>query len=137
MSDYTYPYKDAAFIIDELIDFDRLCQEGGLDEVNGELVQAILEEAARLGAEVVAPLNVVGDQKGATLDEVGVRETPGFVDAYRQYVEGGWASLPFDEEYGGQGMPKIVATATEEIWQSANLSFSLCPMRWNSTARKS
>jgi alkylation response protein AidB-like acyl-CoA dehydrogenase len=128
MSDYSYPYKDAAFVIDELIGFDRLCEEGGLDEVNGELVQAILEEAARLAGEVIAPLNVVGDQKGATLDEVGVRETPGFADAYRQYAEGGWASLPFDEEYGGQGMPKIVATATEEIWQSANLSFSLCPL---------
>ena len=128
MADYSFPYKDAAFVIDELIEFDRLCQEAGLEEVNGELVQAILEEASRLAADVIAPLNVVGDQKGATLDEVGVRETPGFADAYRQYAEGGWASLPFDEEYGGQGMPKIVGTATEEIWQSANLSFSLCPL---------
>ncbi|HET6591557.1 MAG TPA: acyl-CoA dehydrogenase, partial [Xanthomonadales bacterium] len=109
-------------------EFDRLCEEAGLEEVNGELVQAILEEASRLAAEVIAPLNVVGDQKGATLDEVGVRETPGFADAYRQYAEGGWASLPFDEAYGGQGMPKIVGTAAEEIWQSANLSFSLCPL---------
>jgi len=128
MSDYSYPYKDAAFIIDELIGFDRLCREGGLEDVNSELVQAILEEAARLAGEVIAPLNVVGDRQGATLDEVGVRETPGFADAYRQYAEGGWASLPFDEEYGGQGMPKIVGTAAEEIWQSANLSFSLCPL---------
>jgi alkylation response protein AidB-like acyl-CoA dehydrogenase len=128
MADYSFPYKDAAFVIDELIEFDRLCQEAGLEEVNGELVHAILEEASRLAADVIAPLNVVGDQKGATLDEVGVRETPGFADAYRQYAEGGWASLPFDEEYGGQGMPKIVGTATEEIWQSANLSFSLCPL---------
>ena len=128
MPDYSFPYKDAAFVIDELIEFDRLCEEAGLEEVNGELVQAILEEASRLAAEVIAPLNVVGDQKGATLDEVGVRETPGFADAYRQYAEGGWASLPFDEAYGGQGMPKIVGTAAEEIWQSANLSFSLCPL---------
>jgi alkylation response protein AidB-like acyl-CoA dehydrogenase len=128
MSDYHFPYKDAAFVIEELIGFDRLCEEGGLEDVNSELATAILEEAARLAAEVWAPLNVVGDQKGATLDEVGVRETPGFVEAYRQYVEGGWAALPFDEEYGGQGMPKLIGTAAEEVWQSANLSFSLCPL---------
>jgi len=128
MSDFNYPYKDAAFIIEELIGFDRLCEEGGLQDVNAELVSAILEEASRLAGEVIAPLNVVGDREGATLDEVGVRETPGFAEAYRQYAEGGWASLPFDEEYGGQGMPKLVGTATEEIWQTANLSFSLCPL---------
>ena len=128
MSDYSFPYKDAAFVIEELIGFDRLCEEGGLEDVNSELATAILEEAARLASEVWAPLNVVGDQKGATLDEVGVRETPGFAEAYRQYVEGGWAALPFDEEYGGQGMPKLIGTAAEEVWQSANLSFSLCPL---------
>jgi len=128
MSDYSFPYKDATFVIEELIGFDRLCEEGGLEDVNSELATAILEEAARLAAEVWAPLNVVGDQKGATLDELGVRETPGFAEAYRQYVEGGWAALPFDEEYGGQGMPKVIATAAEEVWQSANLSFSLCPL---------
>jgi alkylation response protein AidB-like acyl-CoA dehydrogenase len=128
MSDFSYPYKDAAFIIEELIGFDRLCEEGGLQDVNAELVSAILEEASRLAGEVIAPLNVVGDREGATLDAVGVRETAGFAEAYRQYVEGGWASLPFDEEYGGQGMPKLIGTATEEIWQTANLSFSLCPL---------
>jgi alkylation response protein AidB-like acyl-CoA dehydrogenase len=128
MSDFSYPYKDAAFIIEELIGFDRLCEEGGLQDVNAELVSAILEEASRLAGEVIAPLNVVGDREGATLDAVGVRETEGFAEAYRQYVEGGWASLPFDEEYGGQGMPKLIGTATEEIWQTANLSFSLCPL---------
>ena len=59
---------------------------------------------------------------------IGVRETPGFAEAYRQYIENGWSSLQFDEEFGGQGMPKILGTATEEIWQSANLAFSLCPL---------
>jgi alkylation response protein AidB-like acyl-CoA dehydrogenase len=128
MSDYSYPYKDAAFIFDELIEFDRLCADGGLEEVNSELATAILEEANRMASEVIAPLNVVGDQQGAKLDETGVRETPGFAEAYRQYAEGGWASLPFEEEYGGQGMPKLIGTAAEEIWQTANLAFSLCPL---------
>jgi len=128
MSEYAYPYKDAEFIFNELVDFDRMCEDGGLEGVNTELALAVLEEANRLGTEVMAPLNTVGDREGAVLGDDGVRETPGFAEAYRQYVDNGWAALPFDEEYGGQGMPKIVATAAEEVWQSCNLSFSLCPL---------
>ncbi len=128
MSDYSYAYKDAEFILSELIDFDRLCADGGLEEVNTELASAVLEEAARLAGEVVAPLNVVGDREGAKLEADGVHETRGFGEAYRQYAEGGWAALPFSEEYGGQGMPKVLGTAAEEVWQSANLAFSLCPL---------
>ncbi|MGD8357495.1 MAG: acyl-CoA dehydrogenase [Lysobacterales bacterium] len=128
MSDYAYPYKDATFIFNELVEFDRVCEEAGLEGVNSELALAVLEEANRLGTEVIAPLNTVGDREGARLGEHGVQETAGFADAYRQYVENGWSSLPFDEEYGGQGMPKIVGTAAEEVWQSCNLSFSLCPL---------
>ena len=77
---------------------------------------------------VVAPLNVVGDREGAKLEADGVHETRGFGEAYRQYAEGGWAALPFSEEYGGQGMPKVWGTAAEAVWQSANLAFSRCPL---------
>jgi alkylation response protein AidB-like acyl-CoA dehydrogenase len=128
MSDFHYPYKDAEFILGELVEFDDLCEAGGLEDINVELASAVLEEATRLAAEVVAPLNEVGDREGASVGDDGVRETPGFAEAYRQYVEGGWAALPFREEYGGQGMPKALGTAAEEIWQSANLAFSLCPL---------
>jgi alkylation response protein AidB-like acyl-CoA dehydrogenase len=128
MSDYSYPYKDAEFILNELIGFDRMCEQAGLEEFNSELVSAIIEEASRLATEVVAPLNWTGDEKGAQLGDNGVEETPGFADAYLQYVESGWSSLTFPEEFGGQAMPKVVGTTVEEIWQSANLSFSLCPL---------
>lgn len=128
MSDYSFPYKDAAFLLEEIIDFDGLCAEGGLDEVNTELATAVLEEANRLATEVIAPLNWVGNEKGATLDDNGVQETPGFKEAYWQMVESGWCSLGFPEDWGGQGMPQVLATATDEIWQSANLGFSLCTM---------
>jgi len=128
MSDYNYPYKDAEFLINELIGFDEICREGGLEEVNGELVAAILEEANRFGTEAIAPLNVIGDQNGATLGENGVQETKGFLEAYKQYIENGWSSLAFPEEFGGQGMPKLVGTAADEVWQSCNLAFSLCPL---------
>jgi len=128
MSDYSYPRKDAEFLINEVIGFDEWCESAGLEEVNSELASAILEEASRFGTEVIAPLNVVGDQQGATVDENGVQETPGFADAYQQYVENGWGALGFPEEYGGQGMPKVINTAVDEIWQSCNLSFSLCAL---------
>ena len=133
MSEFSYPYKDAEFILNEIIDFDRMCGEGGLDEVNGELATAIFEEANRLAVEVIAPLNTVGNEKGATLQDVGCVETEGFNEAYWQMVESGWCGLGFPEEYGGQGMPKVLATATDEIWQSANLGFSLCSMLTHGT----
>ncbi len=128
MSDYLFPYKDAEFILNDLLDFDRMCLDAGLEDVNAELATAILEEAGRLGSEVLAPLNAIGDNLGAKLGENGVEETPGFAEAYRQYVDNGWASLSGDEEYGGQAMPRALAAAVVEIWDSANVAFSLCPL---------
>ena len=128
MSDYSYPYKDAEFILNEIIGFDQMCAAGGLHEVNSELVTAIFEEANRLAVEVIAPLNWVGNELGATVGENGCIETEGFKDAYWQMVEGGWCGLGFPEEFGGQGMPRVLATATDEVWQSSNLGFSLGPL---------
>ena len=128
MSEYSFPYKDAAFLINDLLDFDQMCLDAGLEDVNGELAEAILEEAGRLGSEVLAPLNAIGDKKGATLEENGVNETPGFAEAYRQYVDNDWASLAGDEEYGGQAMPRLLGAAVVEVWDSANVAFSLCPL---------
>ncbi len=128
MSDYRFPYKDAAFILNEVLGFEQMCSDAGLEEVNAELATAILEEAGRLGSEVFAPLNAVGDREGATLGENGVQESPGFADAYRQYVDNGWASLAADQQYGGQDMPKMLAAAVVEIWDSSNLGLSLCPL---------
>ncbi len=128
MSDYHFPYKDASFLINDLLDFDRLCADAGLEDVNSELASAILEEAGRFGSEVFAPLNEVGDKSGATLEEDGVHETPGFADAYRQYSDNGWAALNAGEEYGGQAMPRVLGAATTEIWYSACTALSLCPL---------
>jgi len=128
MSDYRFPYKDASFLINDLLDFDGMCEAAGLDEVNSELASAILEEAARLGSEVFAPLNEVGDRQGATLEEDGVHETPGFADAYRQYADNGWAALNASETYGGQAMPRVLGAAATEIWYSACAALSLCPL---------
>jgi len=128
MSDYQFPYKDAAFVLEELLDFDQLCQAAGIGDVNTELAHAILEEAARMGSEVIAPLNTIGDRQAATLEDDGVHETPGFAEAYRQYAEDGWASLSAPQDWGGQGMPRALAAAVVEIWDSACVAFSLCPL---------
>jgi len=128
MSDYRFPYKDAAFLMNDVLGFEQMCEDARLEDVNAELATAILEEAGRLGSEVFAPLNAVGDNEGATLGENGVQETPGFADAYRQYVDNGWASLAGDEQYGGQNMPRMLAAAVVEVWDSCNLGLSLCPL---------
>ena len=83
MSDYNYPYKDAEFLINEVIGFDEMCNSAGLDEVNGELLSAIFEEANSLETAAENRLNVIGDQNPATLGENGVQQSPGFAEAYR------------------------------------------------------
>ena len=128
MSDYRFPYKDVEFLLNHVLDFDRRCADAGLDEINAELALAILDEAGRLGSEVLGPLNVVGDKSGATLADDGVHETPGFADAYRQFVDNGWASITGDEEYGGQAMPRVIGAGATEVWYSSCAAFSLGPL---------
>ena len=128
MSEYNHPYRDAAFVIDQLIGFDAICQRAHLDDINSELATVILTEAAKLGSGVLAPLNRDGDLQGATLGSDGVEETPGFAAAYRQFMDGGWAGLTADPDYDGQGLPNLLGTAVNEIWHSANMAFALCPM---------
>ncbi len=128
MSEYKHPCMDAEFVLNEVVGFDDLCAENGFDEINAELASVILTEAGKLGAGVLAPLNVIGDTLGCQLGDNGVEEAAGFKQAYQQFVEGGWNSLVADEAYGGQGLPNVLGTAVNEIWQSANLSFSLCSL---------
>ncbi|BFM04981.1 acyl-CoA dehydrogenase [Halioxenophilus aromaticivorans] len=128
MSDYRYPLREAEFALKALVDFDQLCAKGELEGVGLELAMAIIEEAGKLGSEVLAPLNRVGDTDGAKLTDRGVQESPGFADAYAQFCAGGWASLTSPEAYGGQALPSVLNTTVGEIWQSSNLAFALCPM---------
>ncbi|GAA0784229.1 acyl-CoA dehydrogenase [Marinobacterium sediminicola] len=128
MSEYKHPLKDTEFVLNEVVGLDDLCHESGFEEINAELASAILTEAGKFGSAVLSPLNVVGDTQGVKLTEKGVEETSGFKQAYRQFAEGGWNSLIADEAFGGQGLPNVLGTAVNEIWQSANLSFGLCPL---------
>ncbi|GJD91833.1 3-methylmercaptopropionyl-CoA dehydrogenase [Methylobacterium hispanicum] len=90
--------------------------------------EAILTEAGRLAADVIAPLNRVGDRHGATLSAGTVTTAPGWAEAYRAFVDGGWNGLAADPDHGGQGLPHLLGAAATEIWNGANLAFSLCPI---------
>ncbi len=128
MSEYAAPLREMQFVIEELVGLETVNTLPGLDWVSGDLVRAVLSEAGRFGGEVLAPLNRMGDVEGARLEN-GVVTTPaGFADAYRRFVAGGWNGVSAPQDHGGQGLPALVATAVGEIWDSANLAFSLCPM---------
>ncbi|MEH6824436.1 MAG: acyl-CoA dehydrogenase [Motiliproteus sp.] len=128
MSSYSHPYQDAEFILEHLLDFDNHCRQLDLEEVNTELASAILTEAGKLASDVLAPLNKTGDEQGATLGADGVQQTPGFAEAYQQFMQSGWASLTAPEVFGGQQLPQVLGTAVNEVWHSANMAFALCPM---------
>ncbi|MBL8483298.1 MAG: acyl-CoA dehydrogenase family protein, partial [Rhodocyclaceae bacterium] len=125
---YTAPLRDMQFVIHELAAYDRVAALPGNEEFTPDLVDAVLDEAAKLAANVLAPLNRTGDTQGARWADRTVSTAPGWKQAYQQFVEGGWSALGSDPEYGGQGMPKVVSAAVSEMWKSANMAFALCPM---------
>ncbi|MBV8090626.1 MAG: acyl-CoA dehydrogenase family protein, partial [Alphaproteobacteria bacterium] len=128
MTTYRAPIRDMRFVINELAGLERLAALPGYEEVSPDIAEAVLEEAAKLAGEVLAPLNKLGDERGASLTKEGVMAADGFGAAYRQFVENGWNGLSGDPEYGGQGLPSLIMAATVEMWNSANMSFALCPL---------
>ena len=128
MTPYRAPLADMAFVLGDVVGLSEIAALPGLAEATPDVIEAVLGEAGRLAGDVLAPLNAGGDREGSRLEN-GVVTTPtGFVDAYRQFIAGGWNAVPFDAAIGGQGLPWAVATALQEMWNAANLSFSLCPM---------
>src|SRR6267142_549369 len=128
MSTYTAPLKDMRFVLNELAGLSEVARLPGCEEATPDTVDAILEEAARFASGVLDPLNRSGDEEGSKWSDGEVRTPKGFRDAYRQFAEGGWNALPFEPDWGGQGLPKLVATPVDEMWTSANMSFSLRPL---------
>jgi 3-(methylthio)propanoyl-CoA dehydrogenase len=128
MSNYRAPLKDMKFVLNELAALGEVAKLPGFEEATPDTVEAILEEAAKFASGVLDPLNFSGDQEGSTWREGEVRTPKGFRDAYERFCQGGWNALPFEQDWGGQGLPKLVSTPVQEMWKSANLSFSLCPL---------
>lgn len=128
MSEYLAPLKEMRFAMQELAGLDQVVSLPGCEEATPDVVDAILEEAARFAGEVLSPLNRVGDRDGAKWKDTVVTTSPGFKEAYRQFVDNGWNGLGCDPEFGGQGLPKLLSTAVSEMWKASNHAFSLCPM---------
>jgi len=125
---YTAPLKDIRFVLNDVVGIeDVLAKLGRDDDVSPDLVDAVLDEAGKLAADIIAPTNHTGDVAGCAHHKDGSVTTPaGFIDAYRAMAEGGWTAMDAKEEFGGQNMPMIVSAMVNEIWQSANMAFALC-----------
>ncbi|MGF1614034.1 MAG: acyl-CoA dehydrogenase C-terminal domain-containing protein [Gammaproteobacteria bacterium] len=127
MVEYRAPLRDMRFVWGELFSLGPLQQLPGYEEVTPDLVEAILQEAARFCEKELAPLNRSGEREGCRLENGVVRTPKGFREAYRAFVEGGWGALNCAPEYGGQGLPHTVHVLVEEMMCSSNLAFSLYP----------
>jgi alkylation response protein AidB-like acyl-CoA dehydrogenase len=127
MQTYKAPLRDMRFVLHELPDSAALGQLAGLEDVSPELMDSILEEAAKFAEEVLLPINASGDEAGCVLENGVVRTPKGFKEAYDTFRSGGWTALAADPRYGGQGLPQSLNKLVEEMSCSANLAFGLYP----------
>jgi alkylation response protein AidB-like acyl-CoA dehydrogenase len=125
---YRVPLQDLQFVLHDLIGDAELQTCRDLGDYSTDLADHVLAEAGRFAESVLDPLYRSGDRDGAKWTPQGVVTPPGFKEAYAKFVEGGWPSLSHSPEFGGQGMPRVLGTAVEEMWASANSGFRLCPM---------
>jgi alkylation response protein AidB-like acyl-CoA dehydrogenase len=128
MSTYVAPLKDMMFVLTELAGLEKVAALPGYEEATTDVVEAILDESAKFTGGVLDPINWSGDQEGAKWADKAVTMPKGFKEAYAQFVDNGWNALGGNPEFGGQGLPKVVSAAVQEMWKSANMSFSLCPL---------
>jgi alkylation response protein AidB-like acyl-CoA dehydrogenase len=128
MSAYAAPLRDMKFVINELVGISDITAMPECAEITGDLVDAVLDEAAKFASGVLDPLNRVGDKEGSRFIDGKVTTPQGFKDAYQQFIAGGWNGLSGDTAFGGQGLPHVVAMPVQEMWNSANMAFCLCPM---------
>ena len=127
---YQAPVKEMMFLMNHLAGLEQISRLPYFSEasVDADTAEAILTESAKFSEEVLSPLNWIGDQQPSHFKDGHVVTTPGFKEAFDKYVEAGWQGITHPSEYGGQGLPKIISTACQEMANSACLSFSLCPM---------
>ena len=125
---YVAPLKDMVFVMNELAGLAAISQLPGCEDATPETAEAVLEENAKFCSEVVAPLNWAGDCAPSSWHGGEVKTTPGFKEAFKAFGQAGWQGVQHPVNYGGQGLPKLIATPCIEMLNSANLSFALCPL---------
>jgi acyl-CoA dehydrogenase len=125
---YRAPVAEMFFTMRHVAGLDRAIAEGLYGDLTPDLVETILEEAGKFANEAIAPLNRVGDQRGAVFKDGAVTMPPGFKEVYRAWSEAGWNALPGPAEYGGQGLPTLLNTACIEMWNAACMAFALNPL---------
>jgi alkylation response protein AidB-like acyl-CoA dehydrogenase len=128
MSDYNAPVTDILFTMKAIAGLEDLAGLPGYADATPETVQAILEEAGKFAGAVLAPLNAVGDREGSKIENGVVRTPAGSKEAYKSFAAAGWNAVAFDPDYGGQGMPWVLTSALQEIWNAADMAFALCPL---------
>jgi alkylation response protein AidB-like acyl-CoA dehydrogenase len=128
---YKAPVDDILAALKAAGALDQGMMNGASDGLDEATVRAILEEAGKFASDVLEPLNRIGDRIGSRLENGRVVTPPGWAEAYRQFVDGGWCALPCPVAHGGQGLPSTVAMAVCEIWNAANLSFGVCSLLTN------
>ncbi len=130
MPEYNAPLRDMRFLLNEVFDAPKMWSENPrlAEVVDPDTADAILEEAGKISAQVIAPLNREGDEHGSKWNDGEVTAPPGFKEAYATYCEGGWGGLGGNPEFDGMGMPKMLVGQVEEMIQGSNISFGLAPM---------
>jgi len=132
---FTPPVNAIGYLLRHGVDFDSIGQSDVFEETSPELLDAILSGAGDFARDVLAPTNWDGDQSPATLDGIDVIASPGFKQAYHQFVEGAWQTVAMPSEIGGMGLPSAVSVATNEMLYAANMALGLCPMLTSSAVK--
>ncbi|WP_111415007.1 acyl-CoA dehydrogenase [Billgrantia lactosivorans] len=127
MLDYQAPLRDMQFILEELAGLERIGELPGGEDASPDLVSAVLEEAGKFAAGVLAPLNPVGDRQGCRLEGERVVTPEGWQAAYDRFREAGWIGLSLPPEHGGQGLPKLASAPVWEMWFASNMAFAMLP----------
>ncbi len=122
---YNAPIKDMMFLIEEWIGIDNISSLPGFQEVDGNLIRLVLEEAGRFCSNELLTINREGDEHGVTFNDGVVKTPPGFKQAYRQYIENGWTGIDAEPQYGGQGLPRLIQFQVDEMLCACNLAFKL------------
>ncbi len=128
MREYQAPLSDMQFVFRELVDLKLLALLPGFEDVSPDLAEAVLEEAAKFAGGVLSPLNRSGDLEGVRWQDTQVFTAKGWKEAYAQFVAGGWNALSCTPGFGGQNLPRPLSALVEEMWNGANMAFTLCPM---------